>query len=202
MNKVWRPDLHTPNTFRLEVDLNMMGFLLTGLRQMIDDARREIRMHEERCGDDAKYCNVRHDNIIREYGTVDAAVSHGVAIAYSCMQDLAEMYMGIGGMMSYAWEIEDLINRPTERGDDPDEEKPWQPREKLQEIKAEVAHRIQAAKEDTGLLPIIKDDEEDGDAPTGSILGLTDNLPSVDGKVQETRKPEVAVETPPVGKKS
>lgn len=182
MVKVWRPEPRMPELYRLEVNESMLYFLILGLRESATDLRYEIRQHEDKCGDSPTFCQIRYESLINEYGSIEEAVKHTGIILYDCMQDLAHMYTQLGQVAEAIFKMEDLRNRRDGIGEDPDLTD-WRPPEKLKEIQDEVAHREAVGRQDTGLMEKIQDDEVDSDAPGGkSILGLTENLPPVNGK--------------------
>lgn len=182
-NSVWRPDLEEPNTLWFKADETMTRWIEDGLKEQAAALHEEIQDHVDICGPGATVCKIRTQNLVAAYGSLDEAAKHE-GVLYNCLQDLAFLYTELGKITSVLFQIHELRLDTSKRGNDP-ELTDWTPRDKLREIQAAVVHRQEAAKEDTGYFPTIKEDGEvDTDAPEGagkSILGLTERLPPLTG---------------------
>lgn len=182
-NNVWRPDLGEPNTLWFKVDDSMSHWIEDGLKAQATQLYHAIQEHMDLCGiESATVCNVRTRNLVATYGSLEEAAKHE-RIIHNCLQDLAFLHTELGKINSILFQIHELRLDSSKQGNDP-ELTDWTPRDKLKEIQATVNYRQEVAKDDTGYLPAIKDDEVDTDARPGagkSILHLTDDLPDVNG---------------------
>lgn len=188
-SNVWRPKLEEPDVIWFKADEAMSYWIEAGLKAQAGDLRGAIQDHLDLCGPGATVCHIRNKWLVETYGSLEEAAKHEPVLR-NCLQDLAYLYTELGKITQILYQLHELRLDPTKQGDDP-ELTDWTPRNKLQEIKTEIAHRVEASKEETGLMPIIRDDEVDTDIPEGatkSILGLTDNLPAVDGQPSKSAK--------------
>jgi len=170
MTKVWRQDIRGGKV-RLEVDAQVMFFVVQGLRNEAEQIRRELREHEDICGNEPSYCKVRYQALVTEYGTIEEAIKQTGVVLYDCMESLADLHTTLGKLMQAIFKADQVLKNPDAHVEDPDKTD-WRPADKLVEIKQEVTHRENVAKADTGLMPKVSDTSEEG-----SILGLTEKLP-------------------------
>lgn len=181
MTKVWRPDIRE-DSYRLQVDSQILFYVVQGLREQATQIREEIWEHETTCGKEPTYCLIRYKSLVEQYGSVEEVIKQTGMVLYDCMESLSEMHMTLGKVLQSIHAADKLLRNPEAYGDDPDRTD-WRPVDKLREIQKEVTHRTEASKEETGLMPAIKDDEQDSDAgEKKSLLGLTEKLP------KETKK--------------
>lgn len=175
MSNVWRTDVRK-DAIRFQVDAQVMFFVVQGLRHEASEIRAEIVEHEQVCGEEPSYCRVRYESLIVEYGSIEEAVKQAGVVLYDCMENLADLHSTLGKLMATIHKANLVMMNPEAMGEDPDMTD-WRPADKLKGIKAEVAHREEAGKTETGLMPKIEEE--------GSILGLTENLPVIDKKIKD-----------------
>lgn len=175
MSKIWRPQLKNPDTFRMELDSNMLFHVYEGLFSQMESLRTDIREHEEICGANPTICQVRYRDLVQQYGSVEEAVKQAGAVLYDCMNDLADLYTAVGQLAKYLYKIDYLRKATDQIGDDPDKTD-WRPADKLRELQAEVNHREAAAKHDTQTMEKVKDTATERKSTDKPLLGLTEGL--------------------------
>lgn len=197
--RVIRPDLRAQDRFVIELDESMLMWLEDGALAKIVTVRQSIYNHDECDLFSEKGCNVRNQWLIDNYGSIEEAQLAG-RHQTDCGEDLTFLHHELGRLMGFLTQSRWIRNHPDGRSmlDHRDAVA------KLTEIKGEVAHREERAKESTGLMQKLddeylaeldaakaaaaKDDEQDNDA-WPAVPAKSNNGKLLDLKVPEVPKP-------------
>lgn len=177
--RITRPDLRVPDQIQITTSLDMLLFLETGLLSQLSTLEQEIAYHADCRLDEDAGCRVREEWLIAHYGSLAEAAEAGFVKGH-CAGDLMYRYKAAGELLDFIAQAKHVRSSPTGRGlhERTDAEA------KLAEVRGEVAHRVEAAREPTATFPIVVPRKPDPDgvkeekpatADDTSLLGLTDD---------------------------